>query len=438
MTSITVEPKRIVWEPNDRTPKDVVFRSVGAGEMMLRVEAPSTELPRDFFWAEITGQRLCSARRVGAALEVKLTVHPPEAGTATMTSFIPIHATNRQDLSGQSDYVELRNDARNSVMEGEVLLVDLLADPSGRDLDGEGEFIVLENQQDVELDLNGCTLHQAVFKTTGQLRDPDRLLTTFSRRSSMATDFEKTCRLPPHARLKVLSRAKRGADPADEPLRFYIGATAPVWNNAGDVVTLRNTMGQTLIQYGWGTQKQVTPIGTRLTPRGPGVAQQIHTAHYVVGSTWSIETGPYNEPAWELEDGDEISFVTQDAALADEYRRTGRVAKGAVKDSLFGREFLPSGRWLQNGQVMPAETNTNSPDWPLWGGPAMSLLADFEVRDASDRCLFFKDRASIGGSERFTLTLEGRGRPRFRFGVNDRNLGDNQGFFEVDVIVWRR
>jgi hypothetical protein len=438
MTSITVEPKRIVWEPNDRTPRDVVFWSEGVGEMMLRVEAPGTDLPRDFFWAEIPGQRLCSARRVGSALEVKLTVHPPEAGTATMTSFIPFHATDRQDLSGQSGYVELRNDARNSVVENEVLLVDLYADPPGGDLDGEGEFIVIENQLDTELDLNGCTLHQAVFKNSGKLREADRLLTTFSRRSSMATDFDKTCRLPPHARLKVLSRAKRSSDRADDPLRHYIGAAAPVWNNAGDIVTLRNNMGQTLVHYGWGTQRQITPIGTRLTPRGPGVERQIHATHCIVGSTGSIDTAPYIEPAWDLEDGDEISFVTQDAALADEYRRTGRVAKGSVKDSLFGRDFLPSGRWLQNGQVLPAETHTNSPDWPLWGAPAMSLLADFEVRDASDRCLFFKDRASIGGSDRFTLTMEGRGKPKFRFGVNDRNLGDNQGFFEVDVIVWRR
>lgn len=197
-------------------------------------------------------------------------------------------------------------------------------------------------------------------------------------------------------------------------------------------------MGQTLIQYGWGTQKQITPIGTRLTPRGPGIAQPIDAAHHVVGSTWSVDTSPYIEPGWDLEDGDEISFVTQDAALADAYRRTGRVAKGSVKDSLLGREFLPSGRWPQNGQVMPAETNTDSFDWPLRGGPAMSLLADVDVRDAGGRCLFIKDRASVGGSERFTLTLQGRGKPRFRFGVNDRNLGDNQGFFEVDVIVWRR
>lgn len=107
-----------------------------------------------------------------------------------------------------------------------MLLVDLVADPPGSDLDGEGEFIVLENQLDTELDLNGCTLHQAVFKTTGKLKETDRLLTTFSRRSSMATDFETTCRWPPHPRLKVLSRAKREQD--DNPLRPCIGATAPV------------------------------------------------------------------------------------------------------------------------------------------------------------------------------------------------------------------
>jgi micrococcal nuclease len=113
-------------------------------------------------------------------------------------------------------------DAESEV--GRVSVVAVHADAEGDDHDNpNGEWVVLENTGDAELDLTGWTLGDAAGHT---YRFPDGVT------------------LAPGERVTLYTGG--GTDSADD---LYWGADGAVWNNDGDTVIVRDAEGDVVVEH---------------------------------------------------------------------------------------------------------------------------------------------------------------------------------------------
>ena len=118
--------------------------------------------------------------------------------------------------------------------------------------------------------------------------------------------------------LRVLTRAKAPSDPPTDPLRFYCGSRAPVWNNTGDTARILNEDGAVVAIRSYVAvlpSSGSLPPGTVYSP-SPS-RQRIATRRVFVNAAIDWDTVFNN-----IEDGD--ALIVRDV--------TGRVSLGGFLD----------------------------------------------------------------------------------------------------------
>ena len=336
--SFEISTQSLLWRPQDTDAKQVTFsntlNNIDPAVLRLTIGAPVSNSNSDFFWA-VPGPQL-----LGRGRSFSLTVKPPmwASGAAPQVKVgsVPwnvVDAANGAPL--QDGNIELRNDAVSSVLQGELAITQLVSNPPGQDLSPEGEFFELRNLTARPLNLDRCQVMQRTFSLQG---NPSDVIAAKFGGPPAGADFGKNWTLPPVATLRVLTRGKANSDPFDDPLRFYLNKGNPIWNNAGDRITVLNADGYLLARFSYGNQANQAGFPDVNGPSGPaqGAPLTLFSDFTVsLNATFGLV------PVFTLEPDDVVIFSTTEATLISVFLTTGAIGNGTVGNSPGSPERLP-------------------------------------------------------------------------------------------------
>jgi hypothetical protein len=407
------EPRELQWRETDASQKSLTIRNTGTEDILIEVAGPVSTGNDDFVWAPQGRTALPKASSAHSTV-FYLPVRPPipRTGLGLRTAAIHVQVFDMYGNFIENHPVPCSNDATAKIVYGDIVITNLVFDPLGPDL--PGEYVELTNMTDRTLDLTDSYLSQIKF---GQHDIPTESRFPPFTADVTRSDFGKTCLLPPHAALRVMSRAQ-GNDGPNSAI-YYLGQNAPVWNNAGDRATLYNNLDQLVATYGYETQSD------RPAP-GP-VPQRV-----LVRFTVEIAGTTDWQDIFTVEDGDLVDIVTDDAAIEQRFVNDDVIAPGTITVRFLSFSYLPSGRPLlilprRAGDAEIAPFNEN---YQLAGAAKYSLLC---------RVGLSATPIAVGAGLAERLRVIADQPTELYLGINDQDgqFGNNTGSFIAHVTIWR-
>ena len=391
---IDVVPTSICWVPGDTTPRQVKIIHRGGIPLRIAVTAPT----QGFAW---TSTQLMSnmMRTFNPGSVIVLNITPPVA-TATSTLSVTATDVDGNAIRNSPFTISLRSGCLAKVDPGDLRIGTWMADPAGPDLVPEGEFIELDNVSGRDLDMSSVVITELVFTGTNPDQPPG-VGTETDFFAFSTTTLNGRAILPAGRTVRVLTRASVPADPppfpATGPWRVFAGRSQGVWNNTGDTARIYNREAARVLL----DTKRYVPANNLPRHRVPGFPRRIILSPNFQWSGTLVG----------VEDGD---FVTV------------RDITGMMSLAAWQRSWGPEG---QPGPVAPLE----DPSYPAPGRPVGALIARWRQGSSTSLPLM------IGTGYSFTIRdMNESGSPLMvDFGVNDGDLSDNSGFFDMNVDVFR-
>ena len=399
----SVGPVGLGWRTGQSQAQRVTVKNTGNVDLDLRVDGPPAG--SGFTWSAVATQLLAAGATVG--IDVKPAATGPDSGQLVVQIFGRGTVT---PLPGFPVTVGLVKNTMAKVPVGALQITALVANPFGSDIAVEGEFLEFVNTTGGTLDLTGCSVTHEVIPASGTPRQ--RQLTRFGPQA-----FGSDAKLAPQSTapkpLRVLTRAKAPSDPPTDPLRFYCGSRAPVWNNTGDTARILNEDGAVVAIRSYVAvlpSSGSLPPGTVYSP-SPS-RQRIATRRVFVNAAIDWNTVFNN-----IEDGD--ALIVRDV--------TGRVSLGGFLGS--AGDSGPEGRVGD-----PAGSS-----YPVPGAPRFCLIALVGVLENDGTVTAVAGPFFVGAAGTVTVNVPNPP-PRplsFFLGVNDDVMSDNNGSFDCAVDLTR-
>jgi hypothetical protein len=399
----SVVPVGLGWRTGQSQTQRVSVKNTGNVDLDLRVDGPPGG--SGFMWMAVATRVLAAGATVG--IDVRPVTTGPDAGQLVVGVFGQGTVTA---LPGFPKDVGLVKNTMAKVPVGALRITALVANPFGSDVAIEGEFLELVNTSGGVLDLTGCSVTHEVLPASGTPRQ--RQLARFGPQA-FGSDAMLASQSTAPKPLRVLTRAKAATDPATDPLRFYCGLRAPVWNNTGDTARILNEDGAVVAIWSYATvlpSSGSLPSGTVYSP--PPSRQRVATRRVFVNASMDWNTVFNN-----VEDGD--ALIVRDV--------TGRVSLGGFL-GLAG-DSGPEGRVGD-----PAGSS-----YPVPGAPRFCLIALVGVPENDGSVTPVSGPFFVGAAGTVTVNVPNPPtRPlSFFLGVNDDLVGDNSGSFDCAVDLTR-
>ena len=443
--SYSFSSPNLLWAPNEFFEKSLVFYNDIADGKILVVDVPAPDpgqsaftwgtTPRTNVPAWLPDPRFPNAVRASQCLSIAVKPPPPGSGSQVGHLIVKVFDTVGNLLESR-DVPCINNDA-SVVTKGDLVLAAFQPNPAGGDLDGEGEFLEIQNLTPRDISFDNFALTQLVFDQRGQSQESS--LQIFKPDGTRA-DFGLTCVLPANKTLRVLTRQSRGLGD-DTPTRYFLGKKSPVWNNAGDRMRLYadDKFQSLLISVGYGSELNNGANFPTAPPPPAPPGQQV-----VFDKTIAVDAGLQDwTPVFDVEDGDTVTLTTGETTIAADFVNGVDPAMGTIAQfAKLANSRLPSGRvlvqWFLGGRSVEKPTTIEANDAaPLPGGPYGALLFGIAQKSPDGSILDVPSPMVVADGTPVTLAMNTS--LTLALVTNDTygNYFDNSGGYAVRVTVRR-